>query len=61
MQRSSSARGPQLLSLCSRARALQQEKPPQGEACAPQLESSPHSLKLEKNLRSKEDLAQPKH
>ena len=31
-----------------RACALQQEKPPQCEACAPQLESSPHSLQLEK-------------
>ena len=31
-----------------RARALQQEKPPQWEAHTPQLESSPHSLQLEK-------------
>ena len=31
-----------------RARAPQQEKPPQWEACTWQLESSPHSLQLEK-------------
>ena len=30
------------------ARAPQQEKPPQWEACGLQLESSPHSLQLEK-------------
>ena len=32
---------PQLLNLCSRACDLQQEKPLQWEACAPQLESKP--------------------
>ena len=34
--------------VCSRARVLQQEKPPQGEACVLQLESSPHWPQLEK-------------
>ena len=29
------------------AHALKEEKPPQWEAHAPQLESSPHSLKLD--------------
>ena len=39
-----------------RARALQQGKRPQWEACAPQLESSPHSLELRKtHLQSSED------
>ena len=38
----------QLLSPPSRARVPQQERPPQGEACAPQQESSTHSLQLEK-------------
>ena len=33
---------------CPRDGALQQEKPPQWEAQAPQLESSPYSLQLEK-------------
>ena len=33
-----------------RARAPQQEKPLLWEACAPQLESSPHLLQLEKAL-----------
>ena len=32
----------------SRAHTLQQEQPPQWEANASQLESSPHSLQLEK-------------
>ena len=36
--------------------APQQEKPPQGEAHAPQLEKSPHSPQLEKNTNSNEDL-----
>ena len=36
-----------------RAHALQQEKPPQGEAQAPQLESSPCSLQLE-NARAQQ-------
>ena len=59
----SKAHAPQLLSLCSRAwetqlvsphatgpgaHAPQQEKPPQGEARAPQLESSSHTLKRRK-------------
>ena len=40
---------PQLLSpQALRARALQEEKPPQGEARMAQLESSPGSLQLEK-------------
>ena len=38
-----------------RACALQQEKPPHWEAQAPQLESSPHSVQVEKSLHSKED------
>ena len=38
----------QLLSLCHRAHALQQEKPQQWEARAHQLESGPCSLQLEK-------------
>ena len=53
------AREPQLLSLCSKAwepqllkrpclRACVPEKPPQGEACAPQPESGPRWLQLEK-------------
>ena len=33
---------------CPRVHAAQQEKPPQWEAHAPQLESSPHLLQLEK-------------
>ena len=37
-----------------------QEKPPQWEARAPQLESSPHSPQLEKSLCSNDDSAQPK-
>ena len=56
----SSAREPQLLKLaCPRACALQQEKPPQCEAGAPQLESRPCSLQPEKSLHSIKDLAQP--
>ena len=48
----------QLLKPASRARALQQEKPPQwGEARAPQLESSPRSPQLEKSPGSSEDPA----
>ena len=50
------AREPQLLSPCATttearmptARAPQQEKPQQWEACAPQWKSSPHSPQLEK-------------
>ena len=62
----------QILSLLSRAwepqmrkpahpgaHALQQKKPPQREAQAPQLESSPHYLQLEK-LHSNQDPARPK-
>ena len=37
-----------LLTCMPGARAQQQEKPLQWEACAPQLENSPHSLRLEK-------------
>ena len=39
---------PQLLIPLFRAHTLQQEKPPQWEARALQLESSPYSLQLEK-------------
>ena len=46
--------------VCSRACALQQEKPPQPGAHRPQLESSPCSLQLEKSLCSNKDPAQPK-
>ena len=46
--------------LCPGAHALQQEKPPQWETLALQLESSLHSLKLEKSPHSSEDSAQPK-
>ena len=42
------------------SRALQQEMPPQWEACVPQPERSPHSPKLEESLRSNKDPAQPK-
>ena len=45
---------------CPRARAVQQEKPPQCEAQAPQLESSPHLLQLEKSPCGNKDPAQPK-
>ena len=38
-----------------RTRALQQEKPPQGKARAPQLESSSHSPQLEKSPCSSGD------
>ena len=41
MPRSNYAHAPQLLSLRSRARALQQEKPPQWEARAPQRRVAP--------------------
>ena len=44
--------GPQLLSLRSRAREPQQEKPLQWEALTRQLESSPCSLKLEKVMKT---------
>ena len=39
----------------SRARALQQEKPPQWEACTPQLDSSPHSPQPEKSPHSNKE------
>ena len=52
---------PQLLKLtCPRACVLQQEKPPQKEAHALQLESDPHSPQPEKSPSSNEDLTQPK-
>ena len=54
----STAREPQLLKPVP-PRAVQ-ETPPQWEARALQLESSPHSPKLEKSPRSSEGLAQPK-
>ena len=44
---------------CPRAHALQQEEPPQWEAHVLQIESSPHSLQLDKahlqQLRSSTD------
>ena len=43
-----------------RACASQQENPPQEQAFAPQLPSSPHSPQLEKSLRSSENPVQPK-
>ena len=54
---------PQLLSPCAttteaqtpRACVPQQEKAPKGEAQTLELESSPNSLQLEKNLCSSED------
>ena len=42
----------QLLSLTSRACALQQDKPPQWEAHIPQPESSPYSPQLEKATKT---------
>ena len=49
MPRSDYARVPQQLHLYSGVCALQQEKPPQLEACALHLESSPHLPQLEKS------------
>ena len=49
-----------LKAACPRGHAPQQEKPPQWEACAPQLKSSRCSPKLEKNPRSNEDPAEQK-
>ena len=37
---------------CPRICAPQQQKPPQGEASTPQLESSPHLLQLEKAMHA---------
>jgi len=52
---------PQLLTpVCSRACALQQEKPLQWETYAQKPERSPRSLQIEKSLYSSEDPAQPK-
>ena len=52
------------LQLCkpvrTRAPAPRQEKPPQWEAHAPRLESSPRCLQLEKSPHSNKDPAQPK-
>ena len=45
---------------CSRARTLHLEKSRQWEALTPQLQSSPHSLQLEKSPLSNKDPAQPK-
>ena len=42
------------------ARALQQEKPPQWAARAPQLESNPCKPELETTTRDNKDPAQPK-
>ena len=51
-----SAREPQLLkTTCPKAHALQQEKSPQWEVQAPQLESGPHLMQLEKSPSSNED------
>ena len=51
---------PQLLtSTYFTACVLQQEKPPQREAQAPQLDNSSHLLQLEKNPHSNEDPEQP--
>ena len=47
--------------MCSRARDLQQEKSPQGEVHASQLEGSLHLPQLEKSLCSNKDPAQPKN
>ena len=71
MPQSNWARVPQLLSLCSRAgkpqllkparpraHTRQEEKPPQWEAQAPQLGSSPCLLQLQKSLHSNEDPVQ---
>ena len=55
----SSAREPQLLKLACPRACLQQEKPPQCEAGAPQLESRPCSLQPEESLHSIKDQAQP--
>ena len=49
----------QLLKPTASAHALQQEKPPQWETHAPQLESSPWTPQLDKVVRSNEDPAQP--
>ena len=49
-----------LKTVCSRAHALQQEKPLQWEAHALQLESSPDSTQLEENSHRNKDSAQPK-
>ena len=46
--------------MCCKARSLQQEKPPQREARAPQLQGSPHSPQIEESLPSNEDPARPK-
>ena len=52
---------PELLKLMHpRACVPQQEKPPWWAACAPQLESSTHSLWLEQSPCSDDDPAQPK-
>ena len=49
-----------LKAVCLRDRALQQERPLQWEACAPQPEHCPCSLQLEKSPPSNKDPAQPK-
>ena len=56
----SRAQEPQLLkTACPRARAQQQKKPPQREACAQHLENGPCLAQLDKSPRSSADLAQP--
>ena len=45
---------------CPKTHALRKEKPPQREAQALQLESSPSLLQLEQSPHSNEDPAQPK-
>ena len=54
------AHKPQLQPTCSGVHALKQEKSLQGEALSPQIESSPHLLKLKKSPGSNEDLSQSK-
>ena len=49
----------QLTSTSFRACVLQQEKPPQWEAQAPQLDNSSHLGQLDKNPHSNEDPEQP--
>ena len=73
LQATSTKYMPQLLSLhprakklqlrkpaCPRARVLQQEKPPQWETPAPQLQRGTHSPQLEKSPGSIEDPGEPK-
>ena len=47
-------------SISLRAHVVQQEKPSQWKAQVMQVESTRHSLKIEKSLHSNEDPAEPK-